>query len=286
MLLDNTPRHERKQDSGFSLTELLVVMVMFGIITTAAYSLFREQGRISRAQQSILDMQSNGRAAINFLAQNFSHAGFGSSDTKPNFFKLENDFNGHTDKVTITYGHKLIGTVAENATSEDIIKYSGSINKGYDICLYPSMSPNVTYNVDDADTEKIDLDKSVGIVRSGAKIFRVYDVEYYVKDNILYLKDSDGESAIAFDVVTFQVAYLRKSSTTWIQDWIQDQGTISNPQAAYIYLLLRTKDKEPGFKQGETYTLPWDDPTNLSFSTEDGYHYQSFETRIWIRNAN
>ena len=113
MLQDKEYERFLKRNAGFSLTELLVVIVMFGLITTAAYSLFREQGRISRSQQSILDMQSNGRAALNLLSQSFAHAGFGSSDTNPEFLYLENN----PDKATIRYAHKHVATVNTSISS-------------------------------------------------------------------------------------------------------------------------------------------------------------------------
>ena len=276
------------KNAGFSLTELLVVIVMFGIIATAAYSLFREQGRISRAQQSILDMQSNGRAALNLLAQSFSHAGFGSSDTNDKFLDVKDD---DPDNATITYGHKHVANVESSigTTPTNEINYSlepdQTIELGDKLCIYPSLAPNITYTVNKIGPplEIAPGDPNIVIVPVNAKIYRVFPVNFSVADEKLYMEDSDGTTEIVFNVAAFEVAYLEEGASGW------SQGTklVSNPQAMYIYFVLRTNEKEPGFKQGNPFVLPWDPTQKPSFpkGIQDGYHYQSFETIVWIRNA-
>ena len=273
------------RSAGFSLTELLVVIVMFGMITAATYSLFREQGRISRAQQSILDMQSNGRAAVSLLKQSFSHAGFGSSDTNPTFLTIT---NSNPDVATVRYAHKHVGNVTTTipTTPTNKINYSlksgQSISNGDAVSIYPSLSPNTTYTVND-DGPPLEVSTSVAVIPKGAKIFQVFPVKFYLDavDDILYLEDSDGKTPVAFNVAAFEATYMEQGST----DWTESPSSTSNPQAAYIYFILRTEEKEPGFKQANIFSLPWTNSTTPSITIEDGYHYQSFETIVWIRNA-
>ena len=277
------------KSAGFSLTELLVVMVMFGIITAAAYSLFREQGRISRTQQSILDMQSNGRAALNLLAQSFSHAGFGSSDTNDKFLDVKDD---NPDTVTITYGHKHVANVASSigTTPTNEVTYTletdQTLAPGDTFCIYPSLTPNVTYTVKTAGSplQIKDTDPNIVIVPINAKIYRVFPVKFSLNatDETLYMEDSDEETAIVFNVAAFEVAYLEEGAT----DWTQGTKLVSNPQAMYIYFILRTNEKEPGFKQGNPFVLHWKNSEKPSITIQDGYHYQSFETIVRIRNAS
>ena len=190
MLQDKANSRLPKKNAGFSLTELLVVMVMFGIITAAAYNLFREQGRISRAQQSILDMQSNGRAALNLLAQSFSHAGFGSSDTNSKFLYVKNANPNDSDEATIIYAHKHVATIdtaiTSNATDEiDYTLKSGeSLSDTDKISIYPSLNPNTTYLIDSTGPP-LKIKKTIAIVPEDAKIFKVFPVEFYVRDNVL-----------------------------------------------------------------------------------------------------
>jgi hypothetical protein len=67
---------------------------------------------------------------------------------------------------------------------------------------------------------------------AGAKIFRVHPVEFYVNNEVLYIKDSDGEAPIAFDVAAFEIAYMRRRLNC-----LETRTTkkVDNPQAIYIY---------------------------------------------------
>lgn len=265
--------------AGFSLVELLVVMVMFGIITTAAYNLFREQGRISRAQQSILDMQSNGRATMHILTQSFSHAGFGCSESNSEFLQLT---NGDSDTVTVRYGYRELTTVSTNATGTDTISVTNStaIKIGQDVSFYPSASPNTTYRITNTSSPFV-LNKNVEIVPAGAKVFQVYPIEYSFDNNTLWIKDDTGTEPLSYDVVNFQMAYSLENPT----NWIEASGNIKDPQAIFLYFIMRTKDKEPGYRNGNPFRLPWNNAIP-AVTIEDGYHYQSFQTQIWVRNAD
>ena len=258
-------------------------MVMFGIITTAGYNLFREQGRIGRSQQNILEMQSNGRAALHFLTQSFSHAGFGCSETEPEFLIFINGASNAPDNATVRYGYRVIGEVSTNSSGTATIPVQSghSISSGNTVCFYPSITPNISYIVNSSGGTSITLNKEVGIVAGGAKIFQVSDLEYYVSNNILWQKDSIGTEAIASDVVSFQIAYSRENPT----NWVQTSGGVDNPKSIYLFLVLRTREREAGITPTSSFILPWNNNT-LMIDAENGYSYQGFQTQVWVRNAD
>ena len=275
-------------DKGFSLIELLVVTAMLGLIMTSLYNVFNTQGKISRSQQSILEMQSDGRAAINFLSQSFSHAGFGTSESNENFLELT---TGSTDTATIRYGYKVLGQTTKNATKSSVFDFDASISTpetidGMMVSFFPSTSPNNEYFVNDVSTistpMEMTIDDEIGYVADNAKIYEVCDIKFIVSiDKLIREEICQGiTETIAHNVVCFKVAYSKSSPIAWDTN----NGNVK-PQAVYIYLVLRTQDKEPGFKQAHNFKLPWDN-TTAPFTIENGYHYQSFQTLVWIRNAS
>lgn len=288
-MCNSTSSHASTGSSGFSLTELLIVMVMASILATAGYSLFREQSRINQSQQNLLEMQSNGRAALNFLTQSIVHAGFGCSETNPSFIQFVNNASSQNpDTVTVLYGTDHVATTTTNSTDTISINvdFEKPVITNHIVSFYPSVRPNRAYRVSNSGATSITLDSEVVFVPNDAKVFRVFPVVYGLNGNILQRTDSVGTDAVAFDVVNFQMAY----STDNPPVWREDTDNINNPRAVWLHLVLRTKERVAGIRHTQGFVLPWDPTkTKISFaasSAEDGYHYQEFQAQVWIRNAN
>lgn len=56
-------------DKGFTLVELLIAMAIVGVVLTGSYDLFVTSSRIYLAQNAIVEMQAESRAAMDFLVR-------------------------------------------------------------------------------------------------------------------------------------------------------------------------------------------------------------------------
>jgi type IV pilus assembly protein PilW len=65
-----------RKNSGFSLVELLVAMVLGIIVLGATYSLFLVQQRIFTVQEDYLELQQSLRAAVELMTREISMAGY------------------------------------------------------------------------------------------------------------------------------------------------------------------------------------------------------------------
>ncbi|ACU91501.1 PilW family protein [Desulfomicrobium baculatum] len=294
--------------AGFSLVELLVVIVMFGILTTAGYSLFREQTRINQAQQNQLEMQSSARAAMQVLIQAFSHAGFGCSEkiSGTNEIAGEDTFLIHTDqnfsgttsdRVTLIYGFEHVATTTAPITETNVIPVDnstdiGTANFSKYISFYPSLTPNSFYTVTAKGLNSVTIDSSLSSLRDNSKVFRVNPVEFYVNGDELrqrFVEHPTGlEEVLIYDVQDFQLAYTEDDENLGIlANWEDDPGNPENVKAVWIYMILRTREIEPGHQETRTFRLPWDPGQTFEGSTlPAGFHYQEFQTQVWLRNVN
>ncbi len=301
--------HTRKDGCyGFTLVELLVVIIMFGIITTAGYSLFREQTRINQAQQNQLEMQSSARAAMQVLIQAFSHAGFGCSEkisgtneiAGEDTFLIPTDqnFSGTTpDSVTLIYGFEHVATTTASITDTNIIPIDNSTEVGTTeyskyISFYPSLAPNSFYTVTAKALNSMTIDSSLSSLRTNAKVFRVNPVDFYINSDELrqrFIEHPAGlEEVLIYDVQDFQLAYTEDDENLGIlANWEDDPANPENVKAVWIYMILRTREIEPGHQENRTFRLPWDPGQTFEGSTlPAGFHYQEFQTQVWLRNAN
>lgn len=295
-------------NSGFSLVELLVVVVMFIILTTAGHSLFREQTRINQAQQNQLEMQSSARAALQVVIQAFSHAGFGCSEkisttnnvAGEDYFLIPapQNFSGATrDSVTLIYGFEHVATSTASITDTNVIPVDNSTNIGaieYSkyVSFFPSLEPNTFHTVTGKTINSITIDNSLTSLRINSKVFRVNPIELYVNGNELrqrFVEHPTGlEEVLIYDVQDFQLAYTKDDQNLGtLANWEDNPGNPEGIRAVWVYMILRSREREPGHQETRTFRLPWDPGQQLEGATlPSGFHYQEFQTQVWLRNAN
>ena len=288
---------------------------MFGILSTAGYSLFREQTRINQAQQNQLEMQSSARAAMQVLIQAFSHAGFGCSEkisATPNDVAGEETFLIHTDqnfsgstpdRVTLIYGFEHLATTTASINATTLIKNEiivdnstaiGTTEYSKYISFYPSLAPNSFYTVTGKILNTVTIDSDLSSLPVNSKVFRVNPVEFYVNGSELrqhfveHPDPADEEEVLIYEVQDFQLAYTEDDENLGIlANWEDDPGNPENVKAVWIYMILRTREIEPGHQETRTFRLPWAPGQTFEGSTlPAGFHYQEFQTQVWLRNAN
>jgi type IV pilus assembly protein PilW len=70
----------RIDKAGFTLVELMIAIVIFGIASTALYATYQYQQNSYLAQEQVADMQQNLRAALFFVTGDLKLAGFDPSE--------------------------------------------------------------------------------------------------------------------------------------------------------------------------------------------------------------
>lgn len=280
---------------------------MAGIIATAGYNLYREQNRINQAQQGILEVQSSGRATLQILIQAISHAGFGCSDNisagndvagENNFITAGNKtFTGfNPDSITIVYGYENVAnsTSSINSTEQNTVNINTISNIGTTeylkhICFYPSLAPNEFYEITSVSGSTITINRSISSLLAGSRLFRVNPIRFYINNGELRMQETDGvrDEVIAYDVQDFQIAYTTEEENLSAAAWEDNPASPGNIKAVWIYMILRTRQIEPGHREGRIFRLPWD--IGQTFNGGDlpaGFHYQEFQTQVWLRNAD
>ena len=309
MLQDNQKLMYKDHRAGFSLTELLVVIVMFGILSTAAYNLFREQSRINTTQQNFIEMQSNARAAMQAIIRDFSHAGFGCADS----FSVGRTINGSSafiipsnatfqapaaspDGATLAFGYQHVGTITQNANATNLLtaNTTGIATTQTDqfrrhIAFYPYTDPNAFFigTGSNGNNITVTLDRDIESIKSGSKIFRVTQIEYFVDTNSRELRirpvlDPGSTETLIFDVQDFQLAYSIDGNA-WLENPTLNESR--NVKIIWAYLLLRSREREPGYQESRNFELPWNNAQIQGADLPSGFHYYEIHSQIWLRNV-
>jgi type IV pilus assembly protein PilW len=119
--------HNRRKEHGFTLVELLVAMAVAAVVMGAVYSLYKSQQESYIAQDQVVEMQQNVRAALYQMARDMRMAGF-NPQRAPNVggfvTQLPDDGGGTTTtdstNIAFTIDQDADGTIDINADDEQI----------------------------------------------------------------------------------------------------------------------------------------------------------------------
>jgi type IV pilus assembly protein PilW len=130
----------RKQPPGFSLTELLIAMVVGLIVLGAVYNLFTVENKQLGTEEVITEMQQNARAAMDILSREVRMAGYNPARTLTRC-------SGATPTASTT-------CVGIRVASANTITFTADLNGNGDLAQ-TSANPNETIVYDRYDSSGI-----------------------------------------------------------------------------------------------------------------------------------
>jgi type IV pilus assembly protein PilW len=91
-----------KNESGITLLELLVALIIFGIVTGGSYRLFVAQSKAYTVQDQVGEIQQNIRSAMEILLRDLRMAGF-DSDRPTSKINIANPLISGDHSITLNY---------------------------------------------------------------------------------------------------------------------------------------------------------------------------------------
>lgn len=101
--LEESDKGSRASESGFSLTELMIAMLVFSIILGTVCTLLVKSQTIFRAEQGVSEMDQNARLLMDFLTRDIQQSKENSLGFGPKFRSIYsyNGPQGKTDELTV-----------------------------------------------------------------------------------------------------------------------------------------------------------------------------------------
>ena len=167
--------------AGFTLVELMIALVISGIISVVLYSTYLVQQRSYTAQEAVVEMQQNIRAAMMLMSRDIRMAGYDPKATgnfkittaSPNRlgFTIDLNENGSVDgDETITYGFSTA-----NDSNADGIADAGSAPLGK-CTVFPIAPPGfqpIAENIQAIEFQYLDGSGAVTTVPANIRAVRV-----------------------------------------------------------------------------------------------------------------
>lgn len=229
--------------SGFTLIEVVIAMVVTLIIMVGAYSAFNSQQKSTVVQTNVSDAQQSLRAAIDFMSRDIRMAGY-DPEQSSNFGIVDVGFRDYDNNLAADGTSSIIFSWDQNengvADGGEIVSYSLSNNStvapGSVALMYgtPARQPLTGYIVNLGLAYAIDADGNGKLDQYGGQVMWAIDAD----------NDNDWDN-LAVD----QAAGTAVVTDTGIP------VNESDIRAVRIWMLSRSEAPDPNFTDTNTYVI-------------------------------
>jgi prepilin-type N-terminal cleavage/methylation domain-containing protein len=235
-------------DKGFTLIELLIAMAIVGIVLTGMYELFGTSNRIYLAQNNIVEMQADSRAAMDFMVRELRLACNKPPCTPPTIStnKAANDTISF-DYVEDT-GYSSVGNIATtlNDTTKKWLSDDFLPSSSYTVRIIVGTGKEQNTSIISRKTEtELTVSPNWGTIPDSTSLYIITRKKEFTRtdlsDNILRYRINDGNSNPLAENITTH-SFSQPNPTDPIR----------------ITLTGQTRAPDPITKQYRTYTLTED----------------------------
>ncbi len=172
---------EMKQQTGISLVELMVALLLGSIISVAATQLFLVNRQAESLQQGLSSVQDEGRFLLGFVARDLMQAGYSADGFALQPFVFDGDEGKKSVDLT--------------GTTNDVIAFQ--VNDGFDCGGNPHYTGLKVYSVEDDGGLKCTYwtptDTIANVIISGVEAFQVqYGIDTNQSGSVQLYTDANG----------------------------------------------------------------------------------------------
>ena len=309
MALKNT----KNQPKGFTLVELMVVLVILGVVSIGAITSITNQSKVYHSEEDILDMQMNARIAIQRICNTIRIAGYGCKDsfgpnliagslaTKgdvaanplSNLFVINDNDSPTPDSLTLVAASRYAGTITAVPAANQITLNglranldTNSVEAAKSFIFVSPRESNIYQTITGITSTTLTLQNPL-MATIGDEVYQVQAFTLRITNNNLRIDDNVDTSStnleVAENIVDLQFQYgIDNNDDGAIDNWVDNPATIRQIKAVKIFILARTSKIDREYTDRKTYTLAG--VTVGPFN--DNFHRHLLESTIFIRNLN
>ena len=233
-------------DKGYTIVEMLIGMAIVSIVVAGIYNLVISSSRTYLAQNAAVEMQSDGRAAMDFMARELRQAFDAptistatTADDTISFNRVEETgySSGGNSATTLNDTRKLwaAGSFVPSSTSSFTVRIISGTGSG---------QPSKT--ISNNSSTQLTLSQAWGTVPDATSV-------YVITREKTFTRTSPSDNVLRFRIGTIDAA-----SNPLSENIASHRFSQPDPNTVRITLTARTSNIDPNTKQYRYYTLTED----------------------------
>jgi prepilin-type N-terminal cleavage/methylation domain-containing protein len=228
-------------DKGYTIVELLISMAIVGIVLTGICDLVVSSSRTYLAQNAVVEMQADGRAAMDFLARELKLA-FGNPTISTTTTTDDTISFNRVEDTGYSSGGNSATTLNDTRKSWQTSVFDPSATSAYTVRIISGTGNGQVRTIDDNSSTQLTIPQPWGTIPDSTSIYVITRSKGFTRisasDNILrYRVGATGDYNPLAENIT---------SHSFSQP---------NPNTIHITLTARTRNIDPNTKQYRSYTL-------------------------------
>jgi prepilin-type N-terminal cleavage/methylation domain-containing protein len=231
-------------DKGYTVIELLIALAIVGIVMTGIYDLAVSSSQIYLAQNAIVEMQADGRAAMDFLARELRLAFDNPTISTTNTTNDTISFN-QVEDAGYSSGGNSATTLNDLRKSWHSSVFATSNTSPYTVRIIRGTGTGQVRTIGDNSSTQFTISQTWGIIPDSTSAYVITNNKGFTRslnsDNVLrYRIGAAGDNNPLAENITSQ------------------SFSQPNPNTIRITLTARTRGLDPNIKQYRYYTLTED----------------------------
>jgi prepilin-type N-terminal cleavage/methylation domain-containing protein len=231
-------------DRGFTIIELLIAVAIVGFVLTGIYSLAISSSQFYLSQNATVEMQADGRAAMDFMARELRNV-FGTPVISTTTTANDTISFDHVEDTGYSSGTNTTTTLNDTKKTWPSTGFVKSASATYTVRIIAGTGAGQTRTIDQNTATRLTISPAWGVTPDGSSF-------YLITVNKGFTRTSSSDRVLRYRIGA------AGDNNPLAENITSHSFTLPSPNTIRVTLTARTRTIDPTTKQYRFYTIAED----------------------------